>query len=240
MLNISGATLASVCVATGLLVACGGGGSGPGAALAITGTAATGLAIAGGTISLKCVSGAGSATTAADGTFSVAVSNVTFPCLARVDYKNAKGQPKSLQTIVTGPGTANITPVSDLIVAKLTKGRARDAFDHFDAEKIKTVTPGQIKQAGDDVKIYLKAKLGLDTKNIPEDPIGTKLTAKVGASAPGGVNNNSNTNNGAGSNVNNNVNDGDSFDKNLDELQSALQEHNKDIDSVEDDMNKNE
>ena len=81
----------ALCIAVALagsLTACGGGGvSGGGAAAAlstVTGTAATGAAIAAGSVTLKCVSGTTTAaTTGTDGSFSIDISGVTLPCVGR-------------------------------------------------------------------------------------------------------------------------------------------------------------
>jgi hypothetical protein len=180
-------SLASLALAAGILSACGGGGSSTPATVAtasVSGTAATGAAIAAGTVTLKCVSGtATAATTGTDGSFTIDVTSVTLPCVGRVDYKDATGAAQKLHTFISGTGTANITPVTELLVASLTGGTAADAFDKFDATKAKAITAGQIKTAADTVKSYLKNTLGVDTTNLPDDPVGTKLTAKTGSAA---------------------------------------------------------
>ena len=88
--------------------------------------AATGAAVASGTVTLKCVSGTTSAsTTRSDGSFTVDVSGVTLPCVARVEYKDAGGTTRQLHTLVTATGTANITPLLKVLVAKLAGTRRR-------------------------------------------------------------------------------------------------------------------
>ena len=165
-----------------LLSACGGGSAAP--AASVSGTAATGAAIASGSVTLKCVSGTSTAaTTGTDGGFSIDVSGVTLPCVGRVDYKDASGAAQKLHTFISAAGTANITPITELLVANLTAGTAADAFDKFDATKSKTVTAAQIKTAADAVKTYLKNTLGVDVTNLPDDPIGTKFVATVGSTA---------------------------------------------------------
>ena len=205
-------TLSAV-VMLGVLGACGGGGGTP--ASTVAGTAATGAAIASGTVTLKCVSGTTSvATTGTDGSFAIDVSSVTLPCVGRVDYKDAGGVAQKLHTFISAKGNANITPVTDLLVANLTGGTPADAFDKFDAAKAKGYTTALIKAAADAVKTYLKNTLGLDTASLPDDPIGTKLTAKVG---------------GVG---------GDAFDKVLDALQAKLASSGKKLSDVAGDLAK--
>ena len=173
--------------ALSVLVACGGGGGAGVTATptaSVAGTAATGAAIASGTVTLKCVSGTSTAaTTGTDGSFSIDVSSVTLPCVGRVDYKDASGAPQKLHTFISAAGTANITPVTELLVASLTSGTAADAFDKFDGTKAKAFTAAQIKAAADAVKTYLKNTLGVDTTNLPDDPVGTKFVATAGSTA---------------------------------------------------------
>ena len=170
-----------------VMVACGGGG-GAGTSAApsslVNGTAATGAAIAGGKVTLKCQNGTSTiATTGTDGGFSIDVTVIGLPCVGRVDYTDSKGAAQKLHTIITAAGTANITPVTDLLVANLTGAVAADAFDKFDAAKTKAFTAVQIKTASDAVKNYLKTTLGLDTAALPTDLVGTKFVPKVGGTA---------------------------------------------------------
>ena len=201
-------TTATLVMSAFVLVACGGGGTSsqvtgaaavtPAATVSVTGTAATGVAIAGGAVTLNCVSGkTGIASTGADGSFSVSAAGVTFPCVARVDYKDSAGASQQLHSFVTAAGNANINPVTDLLVANLTGGGALDAFDRFDAAKATGFTPALVAAAAGKVKAYLKT-LGVDTTNLPDDPITTKLVAKNGTTP------------------------GDAFDKVLDDVKTKL------------------
>jgi hypothetical protein len=201
-----------------MLTACGGGGGSGGSATAtatVAGTAATGAAIASGTVTLQCISGkTSSATTGSDGSFSIDVTGVTLPCVGRVDYKDSTNTAQKLHTFISAAGTANITPVTDLLVANLTSGTAADAFDKFDATKAKAFTAAQVKTAADSVKTYLKNTLGVDTTNLPDDPVGTKLAAKTGSST------------------------GDKFDAVLDDLATKLKGSGKKLNDVEGDLSK--
>lgn len=177
-------TLAVTALAAGLLVACGGGGStSSSAAITVSGVAATGAAIAGGTVNLKCAAGTvGAATTGPDGSFLLDITSATLPCVGRVDYKDASGAAQKLHTFISQAGVGNITPLTELIVANLTGGPAADAFDQFIAQlpKIKTYTPAQVGTAAAAVKTFLKATLNVDVSNLPDDPIGTKFVAASG------------------------------------------------------------
>ena len=172
------------CAAAAALTACGGGGSSgtvAPASLSVSGTAATGAAIAAGVVTLKCVSGTSTAaTTGVDGSFTIDVGSVTLPCVGRVDYKNAAGVAQQLHTFIATAGTANITPMTELIVANLISGTAVDAFDKFDATKAKVITATQLTAAIAAIKTYF-GTLGLAVTEFPTDPIGTKFVAKNGS-----------------------------------------------------------
>lgn len=121
------ALVASMCAA---LVACGGGGgSSPSAgsgtvSVNTTGTAAIGSPIIGGTVQLKCASGTTtSTTTGVDGTWSVSLKATDYPCVTRVTGGTANGVAlaPALHSVAAAPGTANITPLTDIMVAVLGK-----------------------------------------------------------------------------------------------------------------------
>lgn len=207
-----GAALCITPLAAAVLVACGGGGGGSTTSATVAGTAATGAAIASGTVTLKCVSGTTSAvTTGTDGSFTVDVSGVTLPCLARVDYKDASGTAQKLHSYVGAPGTANITPVTDLVVSKLAAGASSTAFDSFDASKVKALTTTQVQTAIAAVRTYL-SDLGVDITNFPDDPLGSKFTPAVGSTA------------------------GDKADKVLDDLAAKLKAAGKKLSEAGDDV----
>lgn len=215
LLNKAGlrVTIASAFLSA-LLAGCGGGGTAKPAA-SVSGVAATGAAIASGTVTLRCASGTANAVaTGADGGFTLDMGAVTLPCVARVDYKDGTGAAQKLHSFISAIGTANITPVTELLVANLTGGTAADAFDKFDAAKAKGYTAAQVKAAAAAVKTYLKNTLGVDTTNLPDDPLGNKFIAKAGAVL------------------------GDAFDKMLDDLQAKLTAGGKKLSDAVSDVGK--
>lgn len=152
--------------------ACGGGGSGGSGTVKVSGVAATGAAIASGAVTLKCASGASYTTiTGTDGKFSIDVSSQALPCLAQVSYVDGAGATQKLRSIVTTAGNANITPVTELVVANLTGGTAASAFDSFNANTVKGYTASNITAAVAAVKTYISG-LGVSVTNFPTDPIG--------------------------------------------------------------------
>jgi hypothetical protein len=188
----------TVCTFAIALGACGGGGGSGSSTATVSGTAATGAAIALGTVTLKCVSGTTTATTTGtDGHFAVDISGATLPCLARVEFKNTSGATVQLHSVITAAGTANITPLTDLLVAKLSGSSAAAAYDGFTAAKGNAIDAAQLKTATDAVKTYL-VNLGVDVTNLPTDLVKTAFIAKTGSS------------------------DGDAFDKLLDAFKTKL------------------
>jgi mono/diheme cytochrome c family protein len=196
-----------------VLTACGGGGTGNGTGSTVSGVAATGMAIADGQVSLKCAVGsAGPTTTQADGSFSIDVSKVTLPCLARVDYVDSAGAKKKLHSVVPSAGNVNITPLTDMVVANLSaNGIAASAYDTLDASQAQGFTSERIKTATQVVKTKLSS-IVVDVTHLPDDVIGTKLIAATASRK------------------------GDSHDHVLDDLQSKLHEHGKTLEDIETEM----
>ncbi len=116
------------------LVACGGGGGGgsdtasvPTATVptSLKGTAAVGSPIVGATVVVKCAKGLTltSPATDSDGSWSVVVRDQTFPCAVQLTGGTIDGVQNIVQyhSIALGTGTANITPLTDLMVAFASK-----------------------------------------------------------------------------------------------------------------------
>jgi hypothetical protein len=105
------------------LVACGG------TSTSLSGTAATGAPVAGGTVNVKCAGGPAQSTTTADaGTWQVSMAGQTLPCKVKVSGGNlASGQ--AFHSMAVDLGTVNITPVTDLVVANLATRAPGTWFD---------------------------------------------------------------------------------------------------------------
>lgn len=178
--RISLAALA-VCGVVGL-AACGSGSSdddgseGPAeAGLTLTGTAATGLAIAGQPVTAKCNGGSGDATTNDDGSYTITVEGgASLPCTLRVTTSDGQ----VLHSLAVGTGStarANITPVSELIVARLAGGDPAAFFERFDAEAASSVNESSVQSASAAVVETLKSA-GIDLSAF-----GDVLTAELRA-----------------------------------------------------------
>ena len=98
-----------------LLAACGGGGGGGGgSALTLKGTAAVGAPVVG-AVSATCKSGTGTATSNADGSFTVVINGGVGPCLLSITPVGGA----TLYSVTSGSGavqTANITPMTNMLV----------------------------------------------------------------------------------------------------------------------------
>ena len=118
-----GASLSSLA----LLTACGGGGGSSSAgttSVNTTGTAAIGSPIVGGTVALKCASGTtSSTTTGSDGSWTISLKAIDYPCVAQVSGGQANGVAltSALHSVLTAPGVTNITPLTDIMVGVLAK-----------------------------------------------------------------------------------------------------------------------
>ena len=120
-----------------LLSACGGGDGGDGGetSLTLSGTAATGAALANRPVDVKCAGGtpaAASTTTKDNGSYSLPISGGVLPCVLRVTATDGA----VMHSLASGSGssaTAHITMASELVLAHLTGGAAAGAFRSFDA-----------------------------------------------------------------------------------------------------------
>jgi alpha-tubulin suppressor-like RCC1 family protein len=129
------------------MVACGGGGgsSAPIASnLVVTGTAATGLANAGATVTGKCKVGTGTAITLTDGSYALTITDGQWPCLLQIT--NPVDGTK-LHTVATGTGgtaVANITPLTEMVTARVLAIEPNVFFAAFDgatlSQKVTSIT----------------------------------------------------------------------------------------------------
>lgn len=114
------------------LLACGGGGgsskSTTSSPTTFTGTVASGLALSGAAVSANCASGsnAGSATTNTSGVYSMTLaSTVALPCILKATLNGAS----YYSAIYSGQSVANITPITQLIVANALGADPANAYN---------------------------------------------------------------------------------------------------------------
>lgn len=150
--------LAAVSLIT-TLAACGGGGSSTSPSLSIVGVAATGAAISMGKVEAKCATGEGTAITNADGTYTVSVPAGAQPCILKATDPVSKIELHSV--VELGATKANITPVTNLVVANALGDDPRTAFANFGAAAKEKITSANIATAVTRVEA-LTAALGAD------------------------------------------------------------------------------
>lgn len=126
-----------------MLSACGGsGGGGGGAATSVSGVAATGAAIVGGTVTAICADTntyPAAAATAGSGSYTISgIPAAAFPCALEISY----GTPaQTLHSYATGNGTVNITPLTDLTLALATSTDPAAWFAAFDGTPVDLTLP---------------------------------------------------------------------------------------------------
>lgn len=178
-------SLAPIALACAVLSACGSGSSqapalAPAAQdLVVAGSAATGAAMPKARIAIKCASGTGSAITADDGRYSASIAGGSLPCAIRAT--SADGSivlHSALEGAGSGSGaagtalTANVTPMSELIVAQAQGTNAALMFDQFENNQTR-LTPAVLAEA----KLRVKDALASIVDLSGADPIKDVLVA---------------------------------------------------------------
>ena len=169
----------------------GGGNTGAGAtadgSLTLSGTAAVGLALSGATITAKCAEGAGSTTSAFDGSYRLVIPGGVGPCMLQASGTAPGGAPLVLHSAVFGTpaGTppANIPPLTELGLAQGLGSAPAQQFSTFDAQLAQWIT--EILQS--QVRTRMEAALegaGVGLNGI--DPFLSPLQAAYGATAGNG------------------------------------------------------
>lgn len=167
-----------------LLIACGGsggGGSTP-ASVNLSGVAATGNPILGATIAYRCASGGGSmAANATTGAYSATGLQITLPCVLEATGTDASGTAVSLHSIASGSGsnvTANVTPLTELVVAQVTGSNPATYFTNATASNLGTViTPAAVSSATTAVVTSVNAILPSSSQISATDILSGSLTA---------------------------------------------------------------
>lgn len=187
-------------ILTSALVGCGGGGGGsstPNSAtalaplapmtpvdLVLTGTAATGLAIADATVNAKCVVGSGTTKSLADGSYRLLVSPGQLPCLLEVISPKDGSRLHSIAVGTAGSAisaSANLTPLSELLVARMAHKDPATAFNTFEAGSVNALTAAAVQAAQADV-------VSLLSEVVNTSELGNFLSIPLKAATPGDVN----------------------------------------------------
>lgn len=174
---------------TVLLASCGGGGGSapPAASLEVSGTAALGVAFANAAVEVKCAAGTATATTGADGSYTVTVPQGALPCVVQVTGSGTvsgivlhsvvdAGSIDKASGVTTA--RANVTPLTELVVAQLAAASPADFFAAFGDGSAGQVTGDKLAAAATAVAAALK-DAGIDLAGV--DPLQGELVAATGA-----------------------------------------------------------
>ena len=151
-----------------MLAACGGGGTSTTATASpgtLTGVAATGAAIASAPLAAKCVTGPVlSGTTDANGAFTLTLTSAhTAPCILQV----TGGTPSvNLYSFAIAAGQVNVSPLTDLVLAKSLGGDPAVAYTAFDATKGSAISAGLAA-----AKAYVQTQITSMTGAGTADPL---------------------------------------------------------------------
>lgn len=194
MTNKGIAQIAVGAIMAAVLAACGGGGdssnsgnagnSGNSDTTVANGVAAVGAPIAGGTVSLRCASGTtATATTGTDGTWKASLKSSDYPCVIRVSggQANGKALSSSLYSVVTGAGTANITPLTDLMVGIMSGSTPSAWFDSAtNGDLSSKISATALSNAQDKLKETLASLPGKPALPANFNPVTSTFSAQNG------------------------------------------------------------
>lgn len=192
---------ATACAVLLLVAACGGGGSNGSTSttppaktdpsVQLSGTAATGAALANAAVAVKCANAEGTATTDANGKYSLKLTGGALPCVIEVTGEQG-GVAVTLHSLAeagstdTASGTtsaaANVTPLTEMIVAQLSAGLPSELFAGFGSGT--AVSTEQLVAATNAVLAALKDATGIDLGTI--DPFKATLVAATTGAPDGG------------------------------------------------------
>lgn len=173
------------------LAACGGGGDGDGpdngsaTTLTLQGTVATGRAVAGAEVQARCRSGSGNAQAAADGRFQLQIAGGALPCVLRATDPSDQSRWHSVSG--SGPAssaTVNITPLTEMLVARLAGQDPASYFDRFDpAQAASRLTEASLAAAQQELRQILSMAFDISPLS---DFVARPLTAATESNPTGG------------------------------------------------------
>lgn len=172
--------LATTAVAsTLLLAACGGGDDDASSAPTLSGTAAVGTPIVGGSVKVSCAGGSAlNTTTSSNGGWQVTTSGQTLPCAVQVSGGTIGGSANSTpyHSMALNFGTVNITPLTDLVIARLSNQAPSTWFNGLTTNQLQSVTTTSLNAALNNVQ----TTLGLSSTLNGNNPLTTRFQAVNG------------------------------------------------------------
>jgi len=150
-----------------LVSACGGSSdTAPVSSVTLSGNAATGLAMEGASVNIKCTTGTATATTIASGFYTSTLNNAALPCVLKVT--SADGQ-TTLHSVAAGSGggtvVANLTPLTELVVAQAAGQTPEAFFNSFSSAQSATVSATNLDAAIVRVATALHSSVAIDNLN---------------------------------------------------------------------------
>lgn len=153
--------------------------------ISIGGTAVKGVALSGAAVTVKCATGSGTATATATGTYTVTV-NGTLPCVLKAVGTDGT----TYHSVVAGTGnsgtyTANISPLTEMVVAHIANAQPAAFFAAFGSTS--TVTAQSVAAADLYVQTAMAGLTDLSGVHSVTDPlaVGNALDQKIDAVTAG-------------------------------------------------------
>ena len=179
---------AALCLA---LAACGGGGDGDGspdagaAKLTLQGTVASGRAVAAAEVQARCQGGSGNAQAGADGRFQLQIAGGTLPCVLRATDPRDQSRWHSVSSSGSASSaTANITTVTEMLLARLVGQDPASYFDRFDpVQAASRLSAAALAAAEQELRQILSVAFDISTLN---NLVARPLTAATAANPTGG------------------------------------------------------
>ncbi|WP_082079498.1 MULTISPECIES: hypothetical protein [Cupriavidus] len=138
-----------------------------------------GAALANVTVQAKCAVGGGSATTAADGTFTINIADAKRPCVLSAVAPDGTVLHSVVEAGTDTSVVANITPLTELVTAALAQGSTSTFFDQFDANAQARLTAANLSTSTDTVRLALTGLVDISGT----DPLKGALVAASGGKA---------------------------------------------------------
>lgn len=159
------------------LAACGGGGSSTtSTSLVLSGNASNGAALSGAAVEAKCATGSGSATTDVGGHYRISIDGGALPCVLRTPNGSS-----TLHSVAEAGGgqslTANLTPLSEALVASLAGAPPADLYANFDSTAQGRITAASIAGARANLAAALAGVTDISTLDPIKDDLSTAPTA---------------------------------------------------------------
>lgn len=160
------------------LAACGGSDSAPAATAAasiLSGTAAVGAPIVGGTVNVTCAAGSAlNTSTNTSGGWQVTLSGQTLPCAIQVANGTVNGvaQSSPYHSIAVTLGVINITPLTDLVIANLSAQAPGTWFGGLNGTKLQTINQNAVNTALNNIN----SALGLTSTLAGNNPLTTAFS----------------------------------------------------------------